>query len=220
MTLSDGRPDPPADIDVRTPADASPDSEGIRVVDRRWWARPAGADTSDAQEAGSDKPTYLQELEQRLAAKDDELRDTIARYREASAEFDDTRARLRRDVAKEIERGRRQVLVDILDVVDSLDRAIDAARARPGEPALLQGVEAIRTQFLSKLQAHGVTRVVSLQQPFDPARHEAATSVPVPDAALDGVVVGVIREGYLIGDDVLRPAMVAVGQHDDQGANR
>lgn len=217
MTHADQRPETPAD----TPPDAGGPhgSDAIRVVDRRWWARDADA-AADAPQGGSDKPTYLQELEQRLAAKDDELRATIARYREASAEFDDMRARMRRDVAKEIERGRRLVLADLLEVVDNLDRALDAARARSGEPALLQGVEAVHTQFLAKLRAHGVTRLTSLHAPFDPARHEAATSVPVTDAALDGAVVGVIREGYVIGEDVLRPAMVAVGQYAGEGAHR
>lgn len=220
MTSSDDRPETSADTAGRPPDEAPGDGQGIRVVDRRWWARPGGADGPDTPDAGSDKPMYVQELEQRLAAKDDELRATIARYREASAEFEDMRARMRRDVAKEIERGRRHVLVDILDVVDNLDRAIDAARALPQEPALLRGVEAVRTQLLATLQGHGVTRVASLQQRFDPARHEAATSIPVQDAALDGVVVGVIREGYLAGEDVLRPAMVAVGQFHHEGADR
>lgn len=217
MNHADERPETPAG--TPTGAGAPHDGDAIRVVDRRWWAREADA-AADAGPVESDKPTYLQELEQRLAAKDDELRATIARYREASAEFEDTRARLRRDVAKEIERGRRLVLADLLEVVDNLDRAIEAARTRSGEPALLQGVEAVRAQFLGKLQAHGVTRLTSLHAPFDPARHEAATSVPVTDAALDGVVVGVIREGYLIGEDVLRPALVAVGQYAGEGAHQ
>lgn len=217
MNHADQRPETPAD--TPTGAGTPHDGDAIRVVDRRWWAREADA-AADPAAAVSDKPTYLQELEQRLAAKDDELRATIARYREASAEFDDMRARMRRDVAKEIERGRRLVLADLLDVVDNLDRAIEAARARPGEPALLQGVEAVHAQFLGKLQAHGVTRLTSLHAPFDPARHEAATSVPVTEAALDSVVVGVIREGYVIGEDVLRPAMVAVGQYSGEGAHQ
>jgi molecular chaperone GrpE len=195
----------------RVPAEAGHD-DAVRVVDRRWWARAAAGEQADGEEARSDKPTYVQEIEQRLAAKDEELRATIARYREASAEFDDMRARLRRDVAKDVERGRRAILADILEVVDNLDRAVDAARTAAGAAAVVQGIELVRAQLLGKLQAHGVTRLESLHQAFDPARHEAATSVPVADPAQDGVVVGVIREGYLVGDDVLRPAMVAVGQ--------
>lgn len=194
----------------------TPDRD-LRVVDKRWWARAengpeaAGADTSD-------KPAYVQELEQRLAAKDEELRATISRYREANAEFEQARARMRRDVAKEIERGKRAILADLLDIVDNLDRALAAARGDGTSAALLQGVEMVRAQFLAKLESLGVRPLEALHLPFDPARHEAAAAVPVTDPARDGVVVGIIREGYAIGEDVLRPAVVAVARFSAEGA--
>ncbi|MDO8835615.1 MAG: nucleotide exchange factor GrpE [Vicinamibacterales bacterium] len=209
--------------DPTNPA-SRPDSDrdedtSVRVIDRRWWARAAAGDTAeDAAPRESDKPVYVQELEQRLAAKDDELRQTIARYREASNEFDEMRARIRRDTAREGERSRRQVFADLLDVIDNLDRAIDAARTAHAAPALLQGVELVRAQFLGKFESHGVARVESLGQRFDPERHEAATTVPVSDPRQDGVVVGIIREGYTMGGDMLRPAMVAVGRFANEGA--
>jgi len=188
----------------------------IQVVDRRWWARGETAAGSEAREL-SEKPTYVQELEARVAAKDEELRATLARYREANAEFEQARARLRRDVAKEVERGTKAVLADLLDVVDNLDRAVDAARSSGSDSALLQGIELVRAQFLAKLDGHGVRRLDAVGRPFDPALHEAATTVPVSDPAQDGVVVGVIRQGYAIRDEVLRPAVVAVAAFENQG---
>ena len=188
----------------------------IQVVDRRWWARgeaAAGGKASDPLE----KPTYVQELEARVAAKDEELRATLTRYREANAEFEQARARMRRDVAKEVERGAKAVLADLLDVVDNLDRAIEAARTGGSDPALLQGVEMVRAQFLAKLDGHGVHPIDAAGRPFDPACHEAAATVPVADASQDGIVVGVIRQGYAIRDEVLRPAVVAVASFENQG---
>ena len=169
-----------------------------------------------ATAAVTDKPTYVQELEQRLAAKDEELRATIARYREANAEFEQT-SRLRRDVAKEVERGKRAVLADLLDVVDNLDRALAAARDGAAPGPLLQGVELVRGQFLAKLRAWAYGRSRGGHQ-FDPNVHEAATIVPVADPARDGIVVGIIRQGYAIGDDILRPAVVAVAKFNHEGA--
>jgi molecular chaperone GrpE len=198
---------------------SEPNDSNLRVVDRRWWARAAAGETADGEPPReSDKPVYVQELEQRLAAKDEELRATIARYREASAEFEEMRARVRRDTAREGDRNRRMVLADLIEVIDNLDRAIDAARAAGAPTAIVQGIELVRSQFLAKFEAHGVTRFVSLGQPFSPDRHEAASTVPVPDQERAGIVVGVIREGYAIGADVLRPAMVAVGQFTNEGA--
>ena len=187
----------------------------IHVVDRRWWARGETAAGAAADES-FDKPTYVQEIEARLAAKDEELRATLARYRDANAEFEQARARMRRDVAREVERGTRAVLADLLDIVDNLDRAIEAARAAGSDPALLQGVELVRAQFLAKLDGHGVRPLDAVGRAFDPARHEAAATVPVADASQDGLVVGVIRQGYTIRDEVLRPAVVAVAAFGEQ----
>src|SRR3990172_2937053 len=103
----------------------------IRVIDRRWWAQSEG---KSAAEAPSLKPSYVEELERQLAEKDQQLQATIARYRSASAEFEEARARLRKEVAKDVERGRRSMIVELLEVVDNLDRALDAARdAGPGD---------------------------------------------------------------------------------------
>ena len=195
---------------------ADEQQSGIQVVDRRWWARGETAAGGAADEP-FEKPTYVQELEARVAAKDEELRATLTRYREANAEFEQARARMRRDVAREVERGSRAVLADLLDVVDNLDRAIDASRANLSDPALLQGVELVRAQFLAKLDGHGVRPLDAVGRRFDPSLHEAVTTVPVGDPAQDGVFVGVIRQGYAIRDEVLRPAVVAVAAFENGG---
>ncbi len=181
----------------------------VKVVDRRWWAR--GED--DAQPAErSTKPTYVEELERQLAEKDRIAQEYIAKYRQAASEFEESRLRLRREISKDIERSRREILADLLDVVDNLDRAIDAAGKARSPDALLQGVEMVRRQFLSKLDSLGVKRIESEGAQFDPLRHEAVSTVPAATAEDDGRVVGIIRHGYTIGEDVLRPASVAVAK--------
>ena len=187
----------------------------VKVVDRRWWANQENANTAAATAAPSLKPTYVEELEQKLAEKDKQLQDAIARYRGASAEFDESRLRIRREIAKDIERGRREILADLLDVVDNLDRALDAARSNTAPDridTLLQGVELVRRQFLAKLEGFGVKRIESEGQKFDTALHDAVSAVPAATPDQDGTIVGVVRHGYRNGDDVLRPAAVAVAQ--------
>jgi molecular chaperone GrpE len=115
-------------------------------------------------------------------------------------------------VAKDIERGRRDILSDMLEVGDNLDRAIDSARQGAAFDALMQGVEMVRRQFMSKLEGLGVSRIDVNGQAFDPTLHEAITTVPATTPDQDGMVVGVIRSGYRIGDEVLRPAAVAVAK--------
>jgi len=188
----------------------------VKIVDRRWWANPESqAASAGAATSSSLKPTYVEDLERQLAEKDRQLQDAIARYRQASGEFEESRLRLRREISKDIERARRELLADLLDVVDNLDRALDAARAGTAASTvdvLLQGVELVRRQFLAKLESFGVRRMDSEGHPFDPTRHEAVSAVPAATPDQDGVIVGVVRHGYVIGEDVLRPAAVAVAK--------
>jgi molecular chaperone GrpE len=183
----------------------------VKVVDRRWWAR--GEDGGEPAER-STKPTYVEELERQVAEKDRIAQEYIAKYRQAASEFEESRLRLRREISKDIERSRREILADLLDVVDNLDRAIEAAGKAASPDALLQGVEMVRRQFLSKLESLGVKRIDSEGAVFDPVRHEAVSTVPAATPEDDGRVVGIVRHGYTIGDDVLRPAAVAVASRN------
>ena len=176
------------------------------ITDRRWWAR--GEETPAAEEPRL-KPSYVEDLEARIAAKDVELQQLLKQYRVASDEFEQARARLRKEVTKDVERGRRSLITSFLEVLDNLDRALEAGAGRDDDP-LVQGVSLVRQQFLSTLEGLGVTRLSPLGEVFDPARHEAVTTLAASDASPAGTIVGIIRPGYLIGVEVLRPAQVAV----------
>jgi molecular chaperone GrpE len=200
-----------------TDEEKDPPEPHVRVIDRRWWAKKDG-ETDGGGDDRSRKPTYIEDLERQLADQGAQLQAFAADHRRALDEFEQAKTRIRRDVAREVERGKRAVLVELLDVVDNLDRAIAAAHATAGAneaaQTLTRGVELVRDQFLAKLSGFGVSRVTALGQPFDAARHEAVTTTPVQDAAEDGTIVSVVKEGYAIGDEILRPASVVVGKHE------
>src|SRR5215467_4533918 len=133
----------------------------VKVVDRRRW-REDGESNPEAAPQTSLKPTYVEELEQKLAQREKEAEEYLAKYRQASREFEDARARMRKELAKDAERSRREVLISLLEVVDNLDRAIEAAERverganegaggakAPRDNALLDGVELVRNQFLA-----------------------------------------------------------------------
>ena len=182
----------------------------VKVIDRRWWAR--GDDGAAPYDAAANKPSYVQELERQVADKDKLAQEYLVKYRQAASEFEDSRLRLRREVSKDIERARRDTLAELLDVIDNLDRAIDSAQKGASAEAMLQGVEMVRRQFLMKLEGLGVTRIAADGETFDPALHEAIATVPAQSSSEDGRIVGVVRQGYRIGEDVLRPAAVAVAK--------
>ena len=183
----------------------------VRVVDRRWWAR-TDVDETAAEETRARKPSYVEDLERQLADKSSQLQTSLVEHRRALDEFEQVKSRIRRDTAREVERGKRAVITELLDVLDNLDRAIAAAAPNAESHALVKGVQLVRDQFLAKLQAFGVTRLDAIDQPFDAERHEAVSTTPVTDPARDGMVVAVVKEGYAIGDEILRPASVVVGK--------
>ncbi|MGE0703589.1 MAG: nucleotide exchange factor GrpE [Vicinamibacterales bacterium] len=185
----------------------------VRVVDRRWWAR-GNAEPGAVEEPSGRKPTYVEDLERQLSDAKNRIQELMTGHRRSLEEFEQVKIRLRRDVAREVERGRRVVLAELLEVVDNLDRAVSAAV--DGAPAasdqLGRGVALVRDQFLAKLEGFGVKRVPAVGLPFNAQQHEAVTTTAVP-AEQDGLVVAVVKEGYAIGEDILRPAAVVVGKH-------
>jgi molecular chaperone GrpE len=184
----------------------------VKVVDRRWWANTDASSSSTESPATSLKPTYVEELERQVVEKDKQIQEYLTKYRQASSEFEEMRLRLRREISKDIERARRDVISELLEVLDNLERALDSARQSPSADALLQGVDMVRRQFLSKLESLGVKPIESIGARFDPALHEAVATVPAASTDQDGTIVGVVRQGYRIGDDILRPAAVAVAK--------
>ena len=76
----------------------------------------------------------------------------------------------------------------------------------------------VRRLFLAKLEGFGVTRIDAASQRFDPELHDAITTVPASSAEEDGLIVGVIRPGYRIGGQILRPAGVAVAKAEEGAA--
>jgi molecular chaperone GrpE len=181
----------------------------IKVTDRRWWA--ADNETPTTPEEPRLKPTLIEELEARIAEKDREIQELVSKYRGASDEFDQARARLRKEIQKDVERSRRSVIISFLEVLDNLDRALETGADKTTDP-FVHGVALVRQQFLATLEGLGVRRVDPLGQSFDPAMHEAVSTVPAASPDQHDIVVGVVRPGYLMGEDVLRPAQVAVAR--------
>ena len=107
-----------------------------------------------------------------------------------------------------------KILGDLLDVVDNLDRALSTKDSEAA--ALKEGVGIVRNQFISVLEHNGIRRMSSEKARFDPRLHEAVAAVPVPAREDDERVVGIVKEGYLINDEILRPAQVAVGKYQSE----
>jgi molecular chaperone GrpE len=152
------------------------------------------------------------ELEQLRAEKAD-LQDKLLR---ALAETQNVRRRGQQDVERERKFGIERFAKDMVSVADNLGRALSALPDDVGaiDPAMknvLVGVEATERELQSALERHGVTRVKSLGQPFNPEFHQAMMEVQDPSVPA-GTVVQELIPGYLIAGRLLRAAMVAVSK--------
>jgi molecular chaperone GrpE len=177
------------------------------------------AEASGGGAAGAGSDAYVEMLEGEIAAMQQEVEQARVRVeqaeaRRAEAEAETGRAvdRLTREAERERERQHRKGLRQFLEVLDDLERAISSARQMDHNPEVLAGVDLVRKRFLGVLGEMGVRHLPAMGERFDPAVHEAISAVPVTEPEQDGVVVGVVSEGYAIGEELLRPARVAVGR--------
>jgi len=143
----------------------------------------------------------------------EQLREEVRRERDlrlrALADFDNFRKRLERERAAVAQRGKRDIVLKLLDLSDSFDRAFQQAGAAPA--SWVEGFRSIQRNLLALLEAQGVTAFPSLGEPFDPERHEAIGDVE--SGQYDpGTVAEEVQRGYLSGDELLRPARVRVAR--------
>lgn len=142
-----------------------------------------------------------------LQRERDDLYDRLLRK---TAEFDNFRKRMDRDRKDMIEWAAADVLSDVINIIDDFDRAL-AADAPPEALPHKAGFELIQRQLADLIKKRGVTTIEPLGADFDPHLHQAVAYEEVAGAR-EGEVVGLLAKGYLLGDKLLRPAMVKVAK--------
>ena len=169
----------------------------------------AEAAEAEAQAAAQEPdPTEL------LKAENADLRD---RYLRLAAEMDNLRRRTERDVKDAKSYAIAGFARDMLGVSDNLRRALDAIPAEAREAgeaglmALIEGVELTERSMHAAMERHGVKKLEPEGQKFDPNFHQAMFEIPNPDVP-NNTVLQVVQAGYVIGERMLRPAMVGVSK--------
>lgn len=149
-----------------------------------------------------------------LAKEAADARDKMLR---TLAEMENLRKRTTREVADARAYGIAGFARDVLDIADNLQRALDAVpveardAADPGLKALIEGVELTERSLLNALEKNGVKKFDPSGEKFDPNFQQAMYEVP--DASVpSGTVVQVVQAGYMIGERILRPALVGVSK--------
>jgi molecular chaperone GrpE len=146
-----------------------------------------------------------------------EAADNKDRLLRSLAEMENMRRRTERQVADAREYGITAFARDVLAVADNMARALSTIdpqlreTADAGLKSLLEGVELTERELLKVLEKHGVKKFEPTGEKFDPNLHQAMYEVPDPSLP-NGTVAQVVQAGYMIGERVLRPALVGVAK--------
>jgi len=190
--------------------------EPVRVTDRRFWAQDQGTSETPALPY-SFKPTYVEDLEKKLAESQRKVEEVLASYREHKAETAAETQRARERIQNEYNRRLSQAKTDIvnkfIDVLENLERALAAAKSQLAFDSLLEGVQLIRNQFLLTLAELGVSELEVKGKRFDPEIAEAVGTVEVSAQDEDQQIIDVVGKGYALDQILVRPAKVRVGRH-------
>lgn len=179
------------------------DNESQNIADDPMSVDPqAGTDSALAAEL------------QKLKAEKEDLMQTMMRRQ---ADFENFRKRTERDRSEESKRGVERLVLDLIPVIDAFDRALQA-HDDPRYEEYRKGITLIRKQLWDAIAKHGVLPIEAAGKIFDPHHHQAIERVESEEYP-DGTVVAVFQDGYMFNGRVLRPAIVRVAVHPDEGEN-
>lgn len=177
----------------------------------------AAPDSENAAEPKISKPYVDPSL---LVDEAAEMKNRLLR---ALADMENLRKRTEREVADARQYGIASFARDILGVADNFRRALESVgpelrnSEEPGVTALIEGVELTERDLARALEKNGIRKIEPMGEKFDPNLHQAMYEVPDPSVP-SGTVVQVVQPGYVIGERILRPAMVAVSKGGPKAA--
>ncbi len=160
-------------------------------------------DAEFEEEKTDPKDIEIDELKKEL----EELRDKYVRL---YADFDNARKRMAKDRIELIQTAGKEVIKDLLPVVDDFERAIKALENSQDINAVKEGEKHIYTKLVSMLSSKGLKAMESIGKDFDVNHHEAITEVPAPTPEQAGKVIDEVEKGYFLNDKIIRFAKVIV----------
>jgi molecular chaperone GrpE len=174
-------------------------------------SQAAGEDPTPAPPAGDADESGAREVEEDfdalLADAQRERDEYLELARRTKADFENFRKRVAADVQAAAARGKGEVAREVIDAVDNLERALEAADG--SGDGLASGVEMVLGGLRETLVRHGIEAVDPKGEKFDPNQHEALSTMPA-EGTESGTVVEVMQKGYRMDEQLLRPARVVV----------
>lgn len=150
----------------------------------------------------------IESLKKQLTEAESKASEYKDNWLRSQAEFQNYRKRVDRDNEMRKVDMKGDIVKKVLPVLDDLERAL---QNRSAEDPWANGIELVARKFQNILESEGIKKIEALGTEFDPNFHEAISHEPA-DGAKSGHVIGVVQNGYMIGERVIRPALVRVAQ--------
>ncbi len=154
----------------------------------------------------------IEGLKQALAEEKKKAEDYLANWQRAQADFINYKRRTEQERQDFSRFANANLILSLLPVLDDLERALGSVPpTKLAQNSWLDGIKLIDHKLRTSLEAQGLKPIKSLGEPFDPNFHEAVRQ----DKGKEGIVVEEFQKGYMLGDRVLRPAKVVVGNGEE-----
>jgi len=207
--------------DKKKKMDADPVSEEIKLRAAKVYgeASTGSLKTEPEEEREEDmeeitpaeEAIRIEKLENELDETRKKMNDYFEGWQRERADFLNYKKRIERDqvlLSQNITGG---VIKKYLVVLDDMERALKSAQAKEECSSVSEGLELIYRKLQNILESEGLTRIQAENEFFNPVRHEALSNEDNPDYE-SGQIIEVVQQGYMLGDRVLRPALVRVAQ--------
>jgi molecular chaperone GrpE len=192
------------------PEDAKPPTAGVEP------ARASGPDEESALVVGPEDavdPAAAEAYHQRARLAEDRLAEVLSAYRQLRLENEEHRDRTVRNLERRYQGQHDALLLRFMDILDNLDRALDAVQTSYADNSLIEGLILVRSQLLQTLQEEGLERIPVLGRPYDPHVSEAVGTEPVTDAEQHHLVLRELLRGYRLNGRVARASRVVLGEY-------
>ncbi len=141
-----------------------------------------------------------------------ELEEANDKYLRKIAEFDNYKKRSAKERMELIQTAGREVIADLLDVLDDCDRAQKQLESSDSSASVKEGVLLVFNKLRNTLQVRGVKAMETLNKEFDADLHEAISEITAPAEELKGKIIDEVMKGYYLNDKIIRHAKVIVGK--------
>jgi molecular chaperone GrpE len=166
------------------------------------------ADAVAAPEVGEQVFSEIEALKRQLDEAETKLAESVEGWQRSVADFQNYRKRVERDNELMYASMKGDIIKKVLPALDDLERAL---QNRPEDNGWANGIELIARKLQGILESEGVKRIEAEGAEFNPNFHEAISHEPNTDVA-SGHVIAIVQNGYMLGERVIRPALVRVAQ--------